>query len=208
MTVIPTADDLRTLNLAYRHMQQDFRTFAPELFRDNEPITTDSDGYLNLPTYVYEVERIEDGNQNKLYPINLELKNIETGYYFDGMQTTGANDGKRRIMVRSSGTAKANTAYTVHYLKEYDDLSATNDTPYPFTGKAYLDMLTTLQAYYWLIEQGKERVKEADRRFREYKKALENAQRDYVHDEPEYGITTSMDAGDRRTSPILNVSTS
>lgn len=205
MPLIPTADDLRTLNLAYRHMQRDFRTLMPELFRANESITTDASGYIMLPTYVLEVEDIRDSNNIKLNRIDIEQKFTGSGYYPEGMDTSGgAADGKRRLMVREAGAAKASTAYRVHYIREYSDLASTSATPYPFTQKAYLDMLTTLQAYYWLAEQGDERKKEKEERWNEYQRQLKMAGYDTLDDEPEYLTTTHGDAGNYRSYPILN----
>lgn len=106
-------------------------------------------------------------------------------------------------MVRESGSAKASTAYTVSYLREYSDLASVSSTPYPFTQKAYLDMLTTLQAYYWLAEQGDERRKEKEDRWTEYKRQLEMAGFDTLDDEPEYLQSTHSDAGPLGRAVIL-----
>ena len=209
MPTIPTADSLRTLNLAYRHLQRLFRVYMPELFRRSESITTDSSGYLNLPTYVIEVEDIRNSSNNKLSRIDLEEKFHGTGYYPEGMDISGgANDGKRRLLVRENGSAKASTAYTVMYLREYTDLASTAGTPYPFTQKAWLDMLTTLQAYFWLAEQGDERKKEKEEQWKVFERHVQLAGFEGLDDEPEYGATSHADAGDRRSYPILNVSSS
>lgn len=208
MSAIPSSEALRLLNLAYRKMQLDFRVLRPDMFRDNESITTDSDGYLNLPNYVYEVEFIYTSDNLKLSRIDLESKLHGSGYYEEGVQTSGANDGKRRLMVRENGAAKTSTTYTVQYLREYDDLSATSDTPYPFVGKAWLDMLSTLQAYFYFAEQGKERSKEKAAKLEEYDKMLGESAGEHLDDEPEYLYSTHGDAGDKRTSPTLTPSTS
>lgn len=209
MPLIPTSDDLRTLNLAYRHLQQDFRIFQPELFRVAESLTTDASGYIYLPLYALEVEDIRDGNNNKVDKIDPDQRFTGSGYYHDGMSTSGASDGKRRIMIRDSGKAKASGAsYSVQFLREYDDLASTSAKPYPFTGKMYLDMLTNLQAWYWLAEQGKERKSEKDDRFGDYQNQLQKAGFNLLDDEPEYLQTTHADAGSRNSYPILNPSTS
>lgn len=206
MASIPIADRLRTLNLAYRKMQKDFRTFAPELFRFDLPLTTESDGHLLLPQDTYEVEYIVRGTREaKIIRINLERKLTDSGYYHNGIDLASK---KRRIMIRQNGRPAANFAVTFHYLREYADLANESDTPVPFVGKAYLEMLTTLQAYMYFTEQGKERIAEKRERWDEYQIMLDDARRDYLDDEPQYSITTHSDAGDRRSSPRILPSTS
>lgn len=206
MSVIPTADDLRTMNLAYRHMQRDFRNFAPQMFRTNSSISTDASGYILLPLTCYEVEGVYRSTNIKLYKIDIEDAFTETGWYEEGIDTSSS---KRRLMVREAGAASAaSVSFKVRYLIEYGDLSAVSDVPDPFGGKAYLDMITTLQAYYYLAEQGKEREKEKNERLKEYKMQLEMARSAYLDDEPTVGRTTHADAGDRQASPTLNVSSS
>jgi hypothetical protein len=210
MPTIPTADALRTLNLAYRHLQRDFRTLMPDLFRDKSTLTTDASGWIYLPTYVLEVEDVRDSNNRPVGRIDRKNQFDSSGYFHDGMDTAGnSNDGKRRLMIRESGEAKAaNASYTVYYTREYSDLATTAGVPYPFTGKAYLDMLVTLQAYYWLAEQGDERTKEKKDRLDDYKMQLQMAGFDALDDEPEYLTSTHSDAGNPRSYPILNPSTS
>ena len=210
MPSVPTADALRTLNLAYRHLQRDFRTLMPDLFRDKSALTTDASGYLYLPTYVLEIEDIRDSNNKKVERIDIKNQFTSSGYFHYGIETTaGANVGKRRIAIRSGGQAQAASAtYTVYFTREYPDLASVSSVPFPFTGKAYLDMLTTLQAYYWLSEQGDERKGEKDEQWKAYRRLNEMAGYDALDDEPEYLTSTHSDAGNYRTSPILTPSTS
>lgn len=210
MPSIPTSDALRTLNLAYRHLQRDFRTLSPDLFRDKSALTTDASGYIYLPTYVLEVEDVRDSNNVRVPRIDLKEQFTNSGYFHYGMNTTaGADNGKRRIAIREAGRAVAASAsYTVYFVREFDDLSSSSSVPYPFTGKSYLDMLTTLQAYYWLMEQGEERRKEKDDKFRDYNIQLNMAGFDVLDDEPEYLSSSHADAGPYRRYPILNPSAS
>lgn len=210
MPSIPTSDALRTLNLAYRHLQRDFRTLSPDLFRDHSTLTTDASGYIYLPTYVLEVEDVRDSNNLPVPRIDLKEQFTGSGYFHYGMNTAGAaDDGKRRIAIRESGRAKAASAsYTVYFTREFSDLASSSSVPYPFTGKSYLDMLTTLQAYYWLMEQGEERRKEKDDKFRDYNIQLNMAGFDALDDEPEYLSSSHSDAGNYRRYPILNPSAS
>lgn len=210
MPVIPTADDLRTLNLAYRHLQRDFRMLMPDLFRDKSALSTDASGWIYLPTYALEVEDVRDSNDRPVARIDRKNQFDATGYFHDGMDTQGSsNDGKRRLMIRNAGAAQAaSVSYTVYYTREYSDLASTSAVPYPFTGKAYLDMLVTLQAFYWLSEQGDERVKEKKDRLDDYKMQLQMAGFDALDDEPEYLTSTHSDAGNPRSYPILNPSSS
>ena len=206
--MIPTTDQLRTLNLAYRKMQEDFQVFAEGLFRANENIATTAAGYLLLPNYLTELEMIvTTANTSEIWDLmDRELINVGTGYYWDGIDT--ASTGKRRLMVRQRGIAKASTTFTVYYLREYDDLTLTTSVPYPFVGDRYLDLLTTLQAYYWLIEQGDNRAGEAQRQYNIYKSLLSDVRRTYFDDNPVYGRSSNSDAGDSRRYPLLNPSTS
>lgn len=210
MPNIPTADALRTLNLAYRHLQRDFRTIMPDLFRDKSSLTTDASGYIYLPTYVLEVEDVRDSNNNPVTRIDLKDQFSSSGYFHYGVETTaGANEGKRRIAIRDSGQAKAASAtYTVYFTREFSDLASSSAVPHPFSGKMYLDMLTTLQAYYWLAEQGDERKKEKEERWSEYNRQMQMAGYDALDDEPEYLTSTHADAGNARSYPILNPSSS
>lgn len=210
MPNIPTADALRTLNLAYRHMQRDFRNLVPDWFRDKSTLTTDASGYIYLPTYVLEVEDIRDSNNHPVDKINLQEQFTSSGYYHYGMDTSGgANDGKRRIAFRDAGAAKGSGAsYTVYYTREYADLSSVSSVPYPFSQKAYLDMLVTLQAYYWLAEQGDERKSEKDERFAEYKRQKEMAQTETFDEAPEFLMSSHGDVGNASSYPMLNVSSS
>lgn len=192
---IPSAEALRLLNLAYRKMQEDFAVFAEELFRANEALTTDASGYLLLPTYVTEVEDIRWTNSvhRKLKKINKDFRHTHTGYYHDGIDTSS---NKRRLMVRDGGnTPTTGTSFNVHYLREFSDLANESDPPIPFVGKRYLDMLTTLQAYYYYTEQGKEKAKDAEQKLKEYKMMLDAARKDFFDDEPDYGTSNHPDAG-------------
>lgn len=210
MPIVPTADDLRTLNLAYRHMQRDFRLMMPEWFRDKSSLTTDASGYIYLPTYVAEIEEVRDSNNVEVTRIDVKQRFSSSGYYHYGMETTaGANHGKRRLAFREGGAAKGSGAvFTVHFLREYDDMASVSATPYPFTQKAFLDMLTTLQAYYWLAEQGEERKKEKDERWSEYNRQKELAETETLDENPEYLHSSHADSGNRDSYPVLNPSSS
>lgn len=208
MPTIPTSDALRTLNLAYRHMQRDFRTLMPDLFRDKSTLTSAS-GYLYLPTYVMEVEDVRDSNNVPVARIDRKSQFDSSGYFHDGVDTSGgANDGKRRLSIRSSGQAASNASYVVYYTREYSDLSSVSSVPYPFTQKAYLDMLTSLQAWYWLGEQGDERKNERSERWEDYMKQRAMAGFDALDDEPEYLMSTHPDAGEANSRTIYSPSTS
>jgi len=207
MTAIPSADSLRTLNLAYRKMQEDFRLFAPDLFRGSASLTTDAtNGYLTPAVGVGLIEAIWDGNNNKLTKINKDQRFHRDGWFLDGMDNSGSGEFKKRqIAVYINGSAKVSTAYTVDYLAEYADLTATSDPAYPFTEKVHLDMLTTLQAYYWMVEQGQSREKEARTLKNTYESDLKDAMLHYQHDEPEYYESTHSDAGVKNSRPYLNL---
>ena len=210
MTAIPTADALRTLNLAYRKMQEDFRLFAPELFRRSESLTTDAtNGYLTPDVGVHEIEGVWDANNNALMAIDKKQRFYRDGWFLDGMDATGSgNFKKRQIAVYKNGAASLSTAYTVDFLEEYADLTATSDPAYPFTSKVHLDMLTTLQAYYWMAEQGQSRHKEKRELKSDYESDLKDAMLHYQHDHPEYLETTHSDAGIKNSRPYLNTSSS
>lgn len=209
MPIISTADALRTLNLAYRHLQRDFRTFMPDLFRDKSSLTTTS-GWLYLPTYVMEVEDVRDGNNVPVKRIDRKEQFTSSGYFHDGVDTSGGtNDGKRRLMVRDAGRAKADGAsYTVYFTREFSDLASVSSTPYPFTSKAYLDMLTTLQAWYWLGEQGDERKGEKSDKWDDFVKQKAMAGFDVLDDEPEYLMSTHADAGEAYSHSVYTPSSS
>lgn len=202
---IPSSDALRTLNLAYRKMQEDYQVFAEELFRTNENITSNSSGYILIPNYLTELEMIiTTGNTTEQWErLDKELMYHGTGYYWDGIDSVS---GKRRIMVRRQGVPIVSTQFTVHFLREYADLSSTDSTPYPFVGQRYLDQLTTLQAYYWFNEQGDDRAGEAQRMFGIYKQLLSDTRSTYFDDNAVYGRTTNADAGEARRYPLLNAS--
>lgn len=205
---IPSSDALRLLNLAYRKMQQDFQVFGEELFRATpENIPSNASGYILIPNYLTELEMIVD--QNNLFcrfdKIDRHLMYIDTGYYWDGIDTSS---GKRRIMVRERGQAKASANFTVHFLREYADLTALDSVPYPFVGRRYLDLLTELQSYYYFDEQGDDRATEAQRHYNIYKGLLADVRRTYFDDAAVYGSSYSNDAGNERRYPLLNPSQS
>jgi hypothetical protein len=152
-----------------------------------------------------EVEYIENSEEIKLEKIDLEHKKVSTGWYNDGIDTT---TGKRRLMVRKSGATDVGGVYTVYFTIQYNDLTALSQVPVPFSGTAYLDMLSTLQAYYYYLEQGVEKSKDAKQQFEHYGLQLEMLSAEYLDDEAEYGITTSNDAGQKHSYPILNASNS
>ncbi len=178
------------------------------MFRDNENITTDASGYLLLPSYVHEVEfMVPTSNTNmKLELMDIEDKYNGTGFYEHGMDTSV---GKRRLMVREGGAAKVSTAYTVHYLKEYSDLTSTAGTPYPFVASAHLDLLTTLQAYFYYAEQGREKEKDAVTQLNLYKAFFgDGPAKEKLNDEAVYGRSSHSDTGNKRAFPIFNPSNS
>lgn len=202
---IPPSDALRLLNLAYRKMQEDFQIFGEELFRTNEDITSITGGYILIPNYLTELEMIvsKDNLFNHWEKIDKHLMYIDTGYFWDGIDS---GSGKRRIMVRERGQAKVNAQFTVHFLREYADLTALDSVPYPFVGNRYLDLLTELQSYYFFVEQGDDRAVEAQRHFNIYKTLMGDVRRTYFDDAPTYGSSHSNDAGNERRYPLLNPS--
>lgn len=210
MSAIPTADALRTLNLAYRKMQEDFRLAFPELFRRSESLTTDATyGYLTPDVGVHEIEDVFDGNNQPLTQIDKKQRFRRDGYFLDGMDATGSGQFKKRqIAVYKNGSAVTSTAYTVDFLEEYADLTATSDPAYPFTSKVHLDMLTTLQAYYWLAEQGQSRFKEKKEMKAMYEADLKDAMLHYQSDAPQYLESSHADAGTKNSRPYLNTSSS
>lgn len=176
--------------------------FAEELFRAGEAITVSSGSYLLLPTYVTEVEDIRWTNAvyRKLFKIDKEHRFVLTGYYHDGIDTSS---GKRRLKVREAGADIAvGTSFQIEYLREYSDLSAEDATPIPFVGKRYLDMLTTLQAYYYYTEQGKEGASNAKTKMQEYLLMLDDARKAFYDDEPDYATSTHPDAGGAHHGPV------
>jgi hypothetical protein len=176
------------------------------MFRSNGSFVTDASGYIYLDTNIYEIEWIKNSQNLAVPKIEIEDRHYLSGWYHDGVDT--ATNFKRRVMVRSNGNASTSTTYTVFFIKEYADLASTSDTPYPFVGKAFLDMLTSLQAYYYYMELGKEKIQDAEAQLTHYKMLLKLAGYEYLDDEPTYGSVSHTDAGDRRTIPVLNVSTS
>ena len=204
---VPTADALRLLNLAYRKMQEDFSQFYPDLFRSSSDITSNASGYILLPTNATKIEMIvtASNTDERWYLMRKEAMYWGTGYYEDGYDSSS---GKRRVMVRDSGAAKASTQFTVHYTLEFSDLTATTDPTPPFVGKRYLDMMTTLQAYYYYIELGEEKAKDAQIQFDLYNRLLSDAKKDVFDKGAVYGMTRHGDAGATRRYPILHPSSS
>jgi hypothetical protein len=205
--MIPPSEQLRLLNLAYRKMQEDFQVFAEELFRTNATISTDANGYLLLPDNLTELEELitASNTDERWEKIDKTLQFHDTGYFWDGIDPV---TGQRRIMVRRRGQAVASTSFILEFLKEYADLTATDDPIPPFVGNRYLDLITTLQAYYYFIEQGDDRAGEATRHFNIYKALLADVRRTYFDDNPTYQRSHSNDVGDERRYPLLNPSQS
>lgn len=203
---LSSSDELRLLNLAYRQMQLDFRRFAPDLFRGTTlSLTTDASGYIYLPVTTYEVETIAQQSDPKYTPEKIQKKEkyVGSGWYHDGVQTSGDNAGKRRIAFRKEGAAWTSYAVYVDVLVEYPDLIATSAAAYPFVQSGYLDMLTELQAFFYFLEQGKEHAKDMEKHWQIYQHFLKQARLDLQDDAPTIGDIGHPDAGSYFQGPYL-----
>ena len=203
------ADKLRLLNLAYNQMQSDFRRFMPAMFRGAaQALTSDASGYIYLPTTAMEVELlIVTSSENQIEPMAKELKYVGTGWYEDGVQTSGAEAGKRRIMLRNEGAAWTSLAVTVDILVEYAELTAlsgSGSTPYPFTAQKYRNMLTELQAFMLHMEGGKESAKEAEKHWNVYQFFLKECKKDALDKRPHFMAIAHSDAGDSRSPRFVS----
>lgn len=203
------AEKLRILNLAYNQMQADFKRFMPDLFRGTaQALTTDASGYIYLPTTAMEVELlVKTTGNDPIEPMSKELKYLATGWYEDGVQTTGGEAGKRRIMIRNEGAVWASLGVTVDILVEYAELTAlsgSGSTPYPFVAQRYRNMLTELQAFMLHMEGGKESAGEAEKHWNVYRFFLEQAKKDALDKRPHFMAIAHADAGDARTNRIVS----
>jgi hypothetical protein len=197
MSLSPT-DQLRLLNLAYNQMQADFKRILPDLFRgDAQSLTTDASGYIYLPANTFEVELLVlTSGSSPLDPISKSLKYVATGWYHDGMQTSGPGIGKRRIMIRNAGAAWTSLGVTVDALIEFPELTDLTAVPYPFVQQRYLNMLTELQTFMMHMEGGKESAGEAEKHWNAYQFLLGQVKKDSLSKLPEFISTAHSDAGD------------
>lgn len=205
---ISDAEKLRLLNLAYNQMQADVKRILPDLFRgDAQALTTDASGYIYLPTNAFEVEvLVKTSGKLPIDPISKTLKYQATGWYDDGMQTSGDGIGKRRIMFRNAGAAHASLAVTVDILIEYPELTALDSIPYPFVQQRYLNMLTELQAFMFAMEGGKEAAGTAEKHWNMYQFLLGQLKKDRLNKLPEFIASSHNDAGDASFGPHYNQS--
>lgn len=203
---LSTTDQLRLLNLAYNQMQGDFKRILPELFRgDAQSLTTDTSGWIYLPSNAFEVELLTiTSSSDPLEPIAKEMRFLRSGWYHDGVQTSGGNAGKRRIMVRNVGAAWANLALTVDILIEYPELTSVSGTPYPFVQQRYLNMLTELQTFMLYMEGGKESAGEATRHWNVYQFLLDQVRKDMLDKRPQFMAVAHNDAGDYDPSRVVS----
>lgn len=187
-------------------MQADFKRILPDLFRAGElELTTDASGYIYLPSNSFEVELIvKTSNKDPLEAMDKKIKFAGTGWYHDGVQTTGDDAGKRRIMVRKAGAAWASLGITIDYLIEYAELTDLEGTPYPFVQQRYRNMLTELQAFMLHMEGGKEGAKEAEKHWNVYQFFLKQAAKDMLDKSPRFMSSAHPDAGDAHSSPMLS----
>lgn len=201
MSLTP-AEKLRLLNLAYMQMQADFKRFLPELFRGPaQALTTNASGYALLSADSFEVELVVvTSSKIPLERISKEFKYQGTGWYHDGIDTA---TGKRRLMFRQAGAAWPSLAVTIDTLIEFPELTALDGTPYPFVQSRYLNMLTELQTFMFLMEQGKEQAPEAERHWNVYQYLLGQAKKDMLDKRPEFMASAHADAGDSHNSPAL-----
>lgn len=199
MPITPT-DQLRLLNLAYTQMQGDVARILPDLFRgDEQLLTADSSGYIYLLSSTFEVEAVTlTSGKTPLAPMHKKNRFAGTGWYHDGVQTSGPSAGKKRIMIRNCGAAWANAAITVDALIEYPALSDTDGVPYPFVQQRYLNMLTELQTFMLNMEGGKEAAGEAEKHWNAYQFLLGQLKKDSLDKVPRYMSISHADAGDSR----------
>ena len=197
---ITTPEKLRLLNLAYNHMQGDFKRIFPELFRgDAQTLTTDANGYIYLDPSTFEIEQIvKSGSKESVGPMDKKNKYESTGWYVDGAQTSGTGAGKLRIQFRNSGAPWTSTTFVVDALREYPELDALDDIPYPFVQQRYLNMLTELQAFMLYTEGGKESAGQAEKHWNIYQFLLKEAKKDRLHQLPQFMAEAHPDAGDGR----------
>lgn len=202
---ISDAEKLRLLNLAYNQMQADVKRILPDLFRgDTQSLTTDASGYIYLPTNAFEVEVIVlTSSKEPLDPLPKTNKYRGTGWYHDGMQTSGDGIGKRRIMVRNGGNAHTSLALSVDILIEYPELTALDGIPYPFVQQRYMNMLTELQAFMYAMEGGKEAAATAEKHWNMYQFLLGQLKKDRLDKFPEFIAVGHNDAGDGRSLPFI-----
>ena len=198
------AEKLRLLNLAYIHMQADFKRILPDLFRGpQQSLTSDASGYIYLATNTSEIELIVKSSGNiPIEHIDKNLKYVGTGWYEDGIDTT--TNFKRQIMLRYAGAAWTSLAVKVDTLIEYPELSALSDTPYPFVQNKYINMLTELQAFMYHMEGGKENAKEAEKHWNMYQFLLAQVKRDPLDKQPRYMTVTHSDGGDGSSVPLYS----
>ena len=183
----------------------DFKRIMPDMFRgDEQALTTDASGYIYLPINSFEVEAIViTSNKDPLEPMSKRLKNIATGWYHDGAQTSGSGIGKRRIMIRKDGVAWPSLAVTVDLLIEFPELTTLAGIPYPFVQQRYLNMLTELQSFMLYMEGGKEAETSAAKHWKMYQFLLEQVKKDSLSKLPEFMAFAHSDAGDSRAVPLI-----